>query len=134
MVSERLYLDKLLLLQYIFYRVCFWWDVHEVIYMEVPFLQNQMSDILNPAPILTVKDIQQILRIGQVSAYRLVRAELFPVVRVGRCYRIPADSFFQWMNRQCQRPSEKPFVLDNSCLLAQLRNGGMIDGSPQSKR
>ena len=40
------------------------------------------------------------------SAYRLVRAELFPVVRVGRCYRIPADSFFQWMNRQCQRPSE----------------------------
>lgn len=87
----------------------------------------------HPASILTVKDIQEILKIGQVSAYRLIRSHSFPVTRVGRCYRIPSDTFYQWLNKS-QLPAEQPFAEDNSCLLAQLRNGGITYGKPQNKR
>lgn len=50
--------------------------------------------------ILTVKDIQRILQIGTNNAYALVRSNVFPVIKVGHSYRIPKDSFYEWMHRQ----------------------------------
>ena len=50
--------------------------------------------------ILTVKEIQHILRIGQVNAYQLIRTPGFPVVKIGRAYRIPRSSFYDWLSRQ----------------------------------
>ena len=50
--------------------------------------------------ILTVKEIQSILRIGQVNAYQLIRTPGFPVIKIGRAYRIPRASFYDWLSRQ----------------------------------
>ncbi len=47
--------------------------------------------------ILTVKEIQQILRIGTNTAYNLIHSKAFPVVRIGQSYRIPAASFYAWL-------------------------------------
>lgn len=50
--------------------------------------------------IFTVKEIQHILRIGQVNAYQLIRTPGFPVIKIGRAYRIPRASFYDWLSRQ----------------------------------
>jgi len=50
--------------------------------------------------VLTVSDIRQILQLGSNSAYNLIHSKSFPVRRVGHTYRIPAESFFQWLEGQ----------------------------------
>jgi len=47
---------------------------------------------------LTLKDIQDILQIGTSSAYSLLHSHAFPVIRIGRSYRIPAEPFYEWLN------------------------------------
>lgn len=46
---------------------------------------------------LTVKEIQSILKIGLNSAYNLIHSKAFPVIRIGRSYRIPRASFYAWL-------------------------------------
>ncbi len=80
-----------------------------------------------------VKDIQEILQIGQVAAYRLIHSGDFPVIAVGRNYRIPRKESHEWLHRNCgpvrysgQGPNAvassavKP---DPSCLLSRIKNG-----------
>ncbi len=81
------------------------------------------------AAILTVREIQKLLKVSQATAYKLIHSDLFPVVRIGRCYRIPYEPFFQWLEQNCS-PSEEHYAGDDSCILAQLRNGGVIYGEP----
>ena len=78
---------------------------------------------------LTVKDVQEILRIGQVSAYALVRSKVFPVVRIGRSYRIPQDTFVEWM-RSAYIPAKTndTAIAENTCILSQIKNGGYFYG------
>lgn len=47
---------------------------------------------------LTLKDVQDILQIGTNSAYSLLHSHAFPVIRIGRSYRIPAEPFYDWLN------------------------------------
>lgn len=47
----------------------------------------------------TVKEIQSILNISKSTAYRLVTSGAFPVLRIGRTYRIPAAGFDKWLNQ-----------------------------------
>ena len=44
----------------------------------------------------TVDEIQDILGIRKTTAYRLVKKNLFPVVRVGGAIRISKKSFDEW--------------------------------------
>ena len=46
---------------------------------------------------LTVQDVQKILRIGRDLSYEIVSRPDFPKIKVGRCYRIPADKFEKWL-------------------------------------
>jgi len=46
---------------------------------------------------LTVKELCRVLRIGQNSVYNLIHSNSFPVVKVGHSYRIPSDSFYEWL-------------------------------------
>lgn len=54
----------------------------------------------NYPDILSVKDLQQILGIGQNKAYELAHSEAFPAIRVGALIRIPKPSFIEWLNNQ----------------------------------
>ena len=47
---------------------------------------------------LTLKEMQDILQIGANSAYSLLHSHAFPVIRIGRSYRIPAEPFYDWLN------------------------------------
>ena len=46
---------------------------------------------------LTVKEIQEILKIGTNSAYNLIHSKAFPVIKIGQSYRVPKGPFFAWM-------------------------------------
>lgn len=48
--------------------------------------------------ILTVKDIQEYLKIGRCQAYELIKQEQFPVMKIGRTIRINREIFFLWVN------------------------------------
>lgn len=50
----------------------------------------------------TVSEIQDILGIGRVSAYTLVKSNVFRSVRVGDSIRISKRSFDAWLDEGCQ--------------------------------
>ena len=102
-----------------------------------------MSEMISFPRVLKVKDIQQILQIVRVAAYRLIHTGAFPVIRVGRSYRIPEEEFLCWM-RTNFGPVPYPISLpvpplplagrnsipavDGSSILGQLKRGGLIPG------
>ncbi len=47
---------------------------------------------------LTVKEVQQILKIGTNSAYNLIHSKKFPVIKIGQSYRIPREPFYAWLS------------------------------------
>lgn len=57
--------------------------------------------------VLTVSDIQKILRIGRCTAYEIVNTPGFPAKRIGRSIRIPREGFEKWLN-DCWVEKEKP--------------------------
>lgn len=59
-------------------------------------MQNAGKATLQKA--LTLKEMQDILQIGTSSAYSLLHSHAFPVVKIGRSYRIPAEPFYDWLN------------------------------------
>lgn len=50
---------------------------------------------------LTVKEVQEILKIGTNSAYNLIHSKAFPVIKIGQSYRIPRAAFYAWMENPC---------------------------------
>lgn len=102
-----------------------------------------MSEMISFPRVLKVKDVQQILQIGRVAAYRLIHTGAFPVIRVGRSYRIPEEEFLCWMRTNfgpvpypisLSAPSlpsagrNLVFSIDESSILGSLRTGGTIHG------
>lgn len=47
--------------------------------------------------LLTVKEVAQILRVSTMTVYRLVREGELESTRVGRCFRIHAESVRQYL-------------------------------------
>lgn len=47
---------------------------------------------------LTIKEVQQILKIGTNSVYNLIHSKAFPVLKIGRSYRIPKTTFYAWLS------------------------------------
>lgn len=71
---------------------------------------------------LTVKDIQEILRIGQGASYHLLHQNAFPVLKVGNQFRIPRDAFFAWTAEAAQKLTAP--CIDRNSILFQIQNGG----------
>ena len=55
--------------------------------------------------VLTAKDLQEILGICNKTAYELIRqahtrGDMFKVIKIGRLYKVPANSFLNWLDEQ----------------------------------
>lgn len=55
--------------------------------------------------VFTAKDIQEILGVCNKTAYELIRQaqtrdDMFKVIKVGRLYKVPANSFLNWLDEQ----------------------------------
>ena len=49
--------------------------------------------------VYTVEEVGKMLGISRTKAYEFVKKEL-PIVKVGRCVRVPANAFERWLNEQ----------------------------------
>ena len=49
-------------------------------------------------PVLSVKQVAEILAVSQNTAYVLVRSKQIQSIRVGRSYRIPLDAVIKYLN------------------------------------
>ena len=47
---------------------------------------------------LTIKDIQERLRIKKSKAYQLVNTPGFPALKIDSMIRVPEDKFEKWIN------------------------------------
>lgn len=56
------------------------------------------ADLENIPAILTVKDVQRLLRMSLNTAYTLIRSGELRAKTVGRQLRIPRDEFLRYLN------------------------------------
>ncbi len=62
--------------------------------------------------LLTVKELDEVLRIGRSSAYELCRQNEFPVIRIGKTIRIPRKALFDWIERRSENAND---LADYNC-------------------
>ncbi len=53
--------------------------------------------------VLTVAELKELLKIGTNKAYELVNASDFPVIKIGRQYRIPKQSLIEWLEKEARK-------------------------------
>ena len=56
--------------------------------------------------LLTVKQLQQQLKLSKQGAYNLVNRPDFPTVRIGRKILIPADKLQRWIDKGGSKVAE----------------------------
>ena len=56
--------------------------------------------------VLKAHDIQQVLQLSKLKTYEILHREGFPLVKIGRAYRIPREAFFRWLAEQVE-PHER---------------------------
>lgn len=56
---------------------------------------------MNELPeLMTVKEVQQYLRISEKSAYQLLKSKGFPCIKIGGTYRVDKAKLIKWVNEQ----------------------------------
>mgnify|MGYP000347911079 FL=1 len=56
--------------------------------------------------LLTVNEVANILRVSNMTVYRLVKGGQIPAIRVGKNYRIKESDVNDYLNRGSQRTGE----------------------------
>jgi excisionase family DNA binding protein len=72
------------------------------------FSEDERGRVKMPLGIYEVKDIMRIMHISRNTAYKLLRQEDIPHMRVGGHYKIPAERFHQWLDLQFARLNDVP--------------------------
>jgi hypothetical protein len=63
--------------------------------------QFELSQFLHEYPaILDVEDLKKIMRLGRDSAYKLMRAEDFPSLRIGNQYRVTKPNLIKYLEQK----------------------------------
>ena len=57
-----------------------------------------MTDFENVPDVLTVSELQKVLRIGRSTAYRLIKANEIQSIRIGRSIRVPKSSVIDYVS------------------------------------
>lgn len=56
--------------------------------------------------VLTVEEVQGVLRIGRTQTYSLIHAGRLPAMRIGNAFRIPKSKLLEFMQRECYNNGE----------------------------
>lgn len=52
------------------------------------------------ADVLTVNDVMNILHIGRIKAYELLRSKVIPSIRIGKKYVIPKNLMIEFLSNR----------------------------------
>lgn len=52
---------------------------------------------------LTIKDLQEILKVSRPTIERYIRQQSLPAAKIGRQYRIRTPDFVEWWNEQVEQ-------------------------------
>jgi excisionase family DNA binding protein len=66
-----------------------------------------MAETTNERLLLTVEEAARQLNIGRTFAWQLVRKGELPVVRLGRCVRVPRRALEEWIARQAREANHE---------------------------
>lgn len=66
-----------------------------------------MAETTTERLLLTVEEAARQLHIGRTFAWELVRKGELPVVRLGRCVRVPQRALEAWIARQVQEGDDE---------------------------
>lgn len=53
-----------------------------------------------------VDEIQSILQLSRTKTYEIVNQNLFPIIRIGKTIRIPAEPFEEWVLFQSDQDNQ----------------------------
>ena len=67
-----------------------------------------MINVEDFPPLLTVSEVQQLLRIGRGKAYDMIRAREIPSRKFRGAIRIPRDELFRMLEQDPQQESSDP--------------------------
>jgi excisionase family DNA binding protein len=65
-----------------------------------------VQDVEALPAVLTMRQVQNILGICRPKVYDLAHTKGFPVVKLGRSFRVPRDSFVRWLKEQAESQEE----------------------------
>ena len=57
----------------------------------------------NDIVLYEIKDIQNILKIGKNTVYKLIKLPTFPVIRIGKKHLIPKTQFEEWVKNSIHK-------------------------------
>ena len=63
--------------------------------------QDDFPLFTNYPDVLEIKDLQQALKIGRASAYKLLRSGAIQNFKVGNTYKIPRTALLQYIEKNC---------------------------------
>lgn len=70
---------------------------------EQNIMMNKNITSLNDMPvILDVELIQQIMGISRTKAYKLVKSDGFPRIKIGKRIGIPKEAFEEWLHNRTE--------------------------------
>jgi excisionase family DNA binding protein len=65
--------------------------------------QRKFDDAINVEELLTVEQVQQLLKVGRTFAYSLIRSGELPSYRVGRLVRVRRRDVEHWLEEQAAK-------------------------------
>lgn len=75
-------------------------QIGEQMDLEVPERNNQVIKMgIELDEMITIKDVMKHLHISKNTAYKLIKLDTFPKIKIGRTYSIPVKEYKQWINK-----------------------------------
>ena len=68
-------------------------------------MDRETEDILH---LLRADEVARILGLGRTKVYAMLASGELPVVRVGRCLRVPADGLAKWVRERTHNVCPTP--------------------------
>lgn len=81
-----------------------------------------MPELEQLPDVLTISELQKVLRIGRSTAYRLIKTKELPCVRIGRSIRIPKEYIREFVEAQCEAvEDDRDLCYDKKHVTAQTK-------------
>ena len=58
---------------------------------------------VNNMEFMTIKEVQDTLKISRTTAYDLLHQKGFPSIKINNTYRVPKDSFVEWCKKNVNK-------------------------------